>query len=159
VSTAKEPEGKVMDGLIQVKPDNSYFFFLGLFALATRHFLVFEGEVFMRSGGQPHKHHTSTTLRKSLILSCLASGAAAFAPSPVSLRPAAFEKAPALVPSRGSHNVAINVRGAVTSVNEVAEEAGKDNVSEDEAAKKAAATKADEVCLRVRSAHSASCEE
>ncbi len=36
--------------------------------------------------------------------------------------------------------------------NEVAatEEAGKDNVSEDEAAKKAAATKADEVCLRVR---------
>ena len=40
--------------------------------------------------------------------------------------------------------------------NEVAatEEAGKDNVSADEAAKKAAATKADEVCLRVReSAH------
>ena len=114
----------------------------------------------MRSGGQPHKHHTSTTLRKSLILSCLASGAAAFAPSPVSLRPAAFTApAPALVPSRGSHNVAINVRGAVTSVNEVAEEAGKDNVSEDEAANKAAASKADEVCLRVRSAHSASCEE
>jgi len=46
--------------------------------------------------------------------------------------------------------VAINVRGAGTSVNEVAEEAGKDIVSEDEAAKKAAATKADEVCLRVR---------
>ena len=40
--------------------------------------------------------------------------------------------------------------------NEVAatEETGKDNVSADEAAKKAAATKADEVCLRVReSAH------
>jgi hypothetical protein len=114
----------------------------------------------MRSGGQPDKHHTITTLRKSLILSCLASGAAAFAPSPVSLRPAAFSApVPALVPSLGSHTVAINVRGAVTSVNEVAEEAGKDNVSEDEAANKAAASKADEVCLRVRSAHSASCGE
>ena len=42
------------------------------------------------------------------------------------------------------------MEGSVEDNQLVVEEAGKANVSEDEAAKKAAATKADEVCLRVR---------
>jgi hypothetical protein len=44
----------------------------------------------------------------------------------------------------------MNMEGTAENNELVVEEAGKANVSEDETAKKAAATKADEVCLRVR---------
>ncbi len=44
----------------------------------------------------------------------------------------------------------MNMEGTAENNELVVEEAGKANVPEDETAKKAAATKADEVCLRVR---------